>query len=97
MLNPAGLRVDLLVFPLCVRNDAAAFVEYDEAGAGRALIDCANELRHSGDGLAVVRDSLKNRTKERRNPHLSVGFKLLKLARVENVLEITSDQLLLLC
>jgi hypothetical protein len=46
MFDPASLRVDLAVFALRARNDAAAVIEYHEACAGRALIDRTDKLAH---------------------------------------------------
>jgi hypothetical protein len=42
VLDPAGLRVDLFVLFVRVRDDLAAVVEHHEAGAGRPLIDRAD-------------------------------------------------------
>ena len=47
VLHPAGLGIDLLVFLLGRGDDPAGAVEHDEAGAGRALIDCSDVIRHS--------------------------------------------------
>jgi len=46
VLDPAGLREDLLVFLLIDRHDLARMVEHHAPGAGRALIDRCDVLRH---------------------------------------------------
>ena len=46
VLDPAGLRRDLLVLALIDRDDPAVAVEQDEAAARRALVDRPDVLRH---------------------------------------------------
>ena len=46
MLDPARLGIDLPMFALRARDDLAAVIENHEARAGRALVDCADELAH---------------------------------------------------
>jgi hypothetical protein len=46
MLNPAGFRVNLFVFPLVDFHYLAAMIEDHEASAGSALIDCSCILSH---------------------------------------------------
>ena len=46
VLDPAGLRINLLVFFLGNRDDSSGLIENDEAGAGRALIDGADIAGH---------------------------------------------------
>ena len=57
VLDPAGLRVDLLVLALIDVGDAAVLVEEDEARAGGALVDRADVLAHAaappGSSMAV--------------------------------------------
>ena len=53
VLDPAGLREDLLVLHLAGRDDAAGVVEDDRAGAGGALVDGEDVLAHV-DVLVVV-------------------------------------------
>ena len=47
VLDPARLGVNLLVFFLIDAHHLALMIEDHEAGAGRALIDCAYILSHS--------------------------------------------------
>ena len=49
VLDPAGLRVDLLVFELVDAHHRAGVIEDHEAGAGRALVDGSNVSGHGGD------------------------------------------------
>jgi hypothetical protein len=46
MLDPARLRVDLLVLELMEADNTAAVVEDHEASAGGTLIDCTYVLSH---------------------------------------------------
>ncbi len=46
MLHPSGLRADLRMLAPGERHDLAGFVKKDEARAGRALIDRADEFGH---------------------------------------------------
>src|SRR4051812_3598859 len=46
VLDPSGLRKQLLAFFLCDRHDAAAAIENDRARARRALVERENE-RHA--------------------------------------------------
>ena len=48
VLDPAGLRQDLLVLELVAAHLVAAVVEDHEAGAGGALVDGADEVSHGG-------------------------------------------------
>jgi hypothetical protein len=46
VLHPAGARHDLLVLGLLPTELLSVMVEDHAAGAGRALVDGCNELRH---------------------------------------------------
>jgi hypothetical protein len=46
VLDPAGLRVYLLVLPLIYRDDGARMVEHHEARARRSLVECSHVLLH---------------------------------------------------
>ncbi len=42
MLDPSWTGIDLLMFFLCCADDLPGAIEYDEAGACRSLVDCAD-------------------------------------------------------
>ena len=44
VLDPAGLREDLLVFHLVGHDDPAVAIEDHTPGGGRSLVDCSDEL-----------------------------------------------------
>jgi hypothetical protein len=50
MLDPSGLRIDLLVLFLRDRYGFAGYVKHAEAGAGCSLIDGADVVDHGGYG-----------------------------------------------
>jgi hypothetical protein len=51
MLNPAGLRVELLVFSLGGTNDLPRMIEQDAARAGSPLVNGSNVVIHNWPGL----------------------------------------------
>jgi len=46
VLDPAGLRQDLLVLELAAPDLVAAVVEQHESGAGGALVDGTDKISH---------------------------------------------------
>src|SRR6185437_9636136 len=51
MLHPARLRIDLRVLALCTSHDLARTIENNQAGAGGALIEGGNIVRHFREPL----------------------------------------------
>ena len=55
VLDPAWLRIDLLMLFLSAGGDAPSAVEYDEAGAGGTLVDGSDVIRHGLPVYSVAR------------------------------------------